>query len=1341
MRRISLIFLCSFWILLSCTSLIAQSGDLFVHHQHYSTENGLRPGWIRNYFQSREGILWIANSTEIYRFDGHASLSLNSSNSELPVGEIIDLQSASEEELWILMSTLKGLELWTFDLNTFHFTPFAALYSDPPFEEKGVLSIRSAGENGIYVHTYGKKVFYCSAHRDRKILRIGEDLEGKPLSLSEDGCLLISGNNLTYFDTAGQELNQIQGQFKSSAQFGGMVNQDEGYFAYSPNNLVTWFNFKDSLTREIPVDEVFPFLDAPASALPNFWINPNDGYFWTFYENDLLIHKPGEMPVFQLSTDYERADLGHISPPLFLGPHEAWVGASGGLYYLRLGKSPFHNLLTTQEMGSSHSTRGIATGPGGEIYVHSYQGGYRISVDLETVSPLDLKEVSTQSDCIPGLNFGRAVFCDHKGQVWMDYEGECMLRWKNGNVSSVSGIDLPVQTFAQHAQDQQHRIWLGTYIGLWIYSEATNSFEQVSPKDSVGQELKTAEILWLEPANEAQLWICTMKGLFLLDIHSQNCTRWWTQGDPGLPDNRIAHVYPESDSSLWLASLGGGLIHFNPERGVYRQWGTGAGLISEVIYAVYPDASGNLWLSTQQGLVRFDPQQETCMTFLSGSGLKNKEFNTLSHHRGPDGTLYFGGLNGVTAFHPDTLNRQVSLRSPVPAISFVTYQDPENGTPVDLTLDYFRSGKMIFPPGVKVAEVGVNLPFEDFVEDIHYRETTQYPFWQDLSGTGVLLNRFPPGEYSLELKAGLTGKIIEVPIRFRAFFYQTKIFRYLVLICGLLLLSGAFIWKRKEHFKEKQKLKEAVKKRTKTIHTQVFELANKAEMLEELDRQKSKFFANISHELQTPLTLILAPLQSSLDSISLPAEERENLEIALDSTYNLKARIDQLLSLAKLQEGQYVLFPKLCPLTPLLEKVTQPYLGLANRTEIEFKVSIDIPESLTVWLDSEKLSIILANLLSNAFKFTPAGGEVEFLASRKKDTFLLSVKDNGPGLPPEEQAKIFQRYYQSQVENGSTTKKGGVGIGLAMSHELAAMMEGELSVWSEVGKGCEFMLRLPAAQPPEQDSLSQKGEQEESPPFQAVSSEYILVVEDHPGMRAFLEKEISGILPVITASHGNEALKRIRLSPPGLIISDLQMPKMDGLELLAQVKKEFLSPDIPFIILTAYNNPSQRLSALRIGVDDFLSKPFRLEELKARVKRLLINQKVRKEALVVDPPAPGEDPSWLSQVEFIVRAEIHAIEVNKLAYELSMAPRTLQRQLKKMVGLSPKAYIIGIRMQVAHQMMEAHPELTIKQIASKTGFSSREYFSQAFKKHFGISPTELKKRMEGLNPEEDSRFF
>jgi signal transduction histidine kinase/DNA-binding response OmpR family regulator len=562
-----------------------------------------------------------------------------------------------------------------------------------------------------------------------------------------------------------------------------------------------------------------------------------------------------------------------------------------------------------------------------------------------------------------------------------------------------------------------------------------------------------------------------------------------------------------------------------------------------------------------------------------------------------------------------------------------------------------------------------------------------------------------------------------------------------------LLLAAGFLF----GFYKQRKSKRVLADQNALIQAQT-------EQLKSLDEAKSRFFANVSHELRTPLTLLTGPIKTLLKENQLTEKQIRLLQVADRSGKQLGQLINEILDLRKLEMGKMYINAETTELRAYFQSYFAQFESLAEQKHINYTHVLDIPNGATADLDREKCRQLLYNLLSNAFKFTPTGGKIAARIQVTEHQLQFSVADSGAGIHPDDLPNVFERYFQSNRPDKPA--EGGTGIGLALCREYAQIFGGTIRVESNLGEGSTFTVCFPItlydetsvssqAEPAKNTYVFPGSEADETiiaslagsaPENDPADRPGILLVEDNPDLQDYIRVILSEKYKVITASNGQIALELLTNNPdaspitPALILSDLMMPVMDGYQLLERLKSDDATRHIPTIMLTARAEAQDKLNALRIGVDDYLTKPFDEEELLVRIENLLKNQAIRRQeiAAAAEPETPHPimlqpDRAWLETFEVYVQKHYAGdlLSVSALAYAFAMSESTLLRQLKRLTGLSPLQYIQEVRLNEARRLLESRTYNSIAQVASKVGYDDARSFTRSFKQRFGKLPSEI----------------
>ncbi len=860
------------------------------------------------------------------------------------------------------------------------------------------------------------------------------------------------------------------------------------------------------------------------------------------------------------------------------------------------------------------------------------------------------------------------------------------------------------------------------------------------------------------------LWLGTGYGLVLF---SESTDKIRTFKDKALNEltignNNILSVCPDpyqSDSLLWIGTANRGLYTFNLKSYNFRPWNKTKGLPTNHIASILDDGLGNLWLGTDRGITKVIIDStggsiSNVYNFNTSDGLITNDF---TNYYGPNavktknGQLIFTGPRGFQIIEPEN----IKVDSKIPAINIsdftINYKPANFGQPDSLLTNPLSITDRIVLPYYKNT-----LGFKMTALDFKSPNNLSYAFMLENYNDNWVYNnnkrtiqytKLPPGKYKLKVKVanrdGIWGDSIEVlKIQIKRPWWLS-IIAYIIYV--LIFIIG--VWLVDRFQRNKQRMEISLEKNR-----------IEAEKLRDLDLLKSKFFANISHEFKTPLTLIMNPIDQMLAKQD-QSSNYDSLLMIKRNAKRLQQYITEILELSKLDAHRLKLTIRELDIVKYLNYMIASFESLANQKNISLKL-ISANKELICYLDPEKINTIISNLLINAIKFTPKGGRIELSISgcacnvhdycaKKTGCLVISVKDTGIGIPENKIPLIFDRYYKVNKENRDN--ETGTGLGLAIVKELVNLHHGTINVTSKENSFSNFQLQFPLGlikpnpeelgnttlfEVEEEFNIPQKLHSDTSENEVNEESEpnlnIVLVIEDNKDMRTLISAGLKRDYQVILARDGEEGIKMAIETSPNLVICDVMMPKKDGFEVVRSLKSNEITSHIPIIMLTARSGITDKLAGLEIGADDYLIKPFNGQELKTRVANLLkqrdkLREKFSKlNILKLDKlPDKSLDQVFLEKVVLIIETNMsdENFSIQILLKQLNVSRTQLHRKLKALVNQSANELIQSIRLQKASEML-INKTATVSEVCYLVGFSSPPYFTRLFKQHFGHNPSE-----------------
>ncbi|WP_304518070.1 response regulator, partial [Cecembia rubra] len=792
-------------------------------------------------------------------------------------------------------------------------------------------------------------------------------------------------------------------------------------------------------------------------------------------------------------------------------------------------------------------------------------------------------------------------------------------------------------------------------------------------------------------------------------------------------------------SQPYIVALMTEALELKEKENTLERFHTGDGLLNNVVLGTLQDDDENIWIICFNGLSRIveTPEGVTFKNYSFSSGFPLLEINEGAFFKTAQGEFFIGGNNGYVIFNPSALhdntfippvvitnlsvsNKKVSPLDETKILKETIYNTKK------ITLKYFQS---IFT---------IDFAALNFIRP----ENNQYAY--QLKGfdedwvlvkdrKSVTYTSLPEGTYTFLVKGSNNDgvwnenptvlEIVILPPPWKTW--------WAMVIYAFLILAGFWIIRynavKSYQLKSNLELEQLEKKKWKEIHD-----------------LKLKYFIDVSHEFRTPLTLILSPLEEILGRGTGDNWLKSRLKIMLFNAKRLLHLIDQILEIREIETGHHRLDLKPLYLKPLLEEVVDSFRALADKQKIKLNFELNVDCEIPLLIDQDKIEKVVYNLLSNAFKFTPSGGEISLLVSQNGHEFQFSVVDNGQGIGEGALSRVFDRFFkEGKGQNGA-------GIGLSLTHALVEIMGGRIHVESKLGKGTRFdvLLRLfqfeenyaeiespkPFRKPVPlefQDTAITNGLDTES---EILEKETVLVAEDSLELRKFLKDQLKSKYDVVSAKNGMKALQKALKIGPSLVISDVMMPEMDGFELCKAIKSNPLLSHIPVILLTAKNAQQYKLEGFEYGADDYISKPFNVKELKAKVKSILFNRKLiqekfrNKQLSNISPiSVNGQDELLMKKLYELIIDNLDQpnLTVDFIGDQVGLSRVHLFRKIKGLTGLSPSELLKDYRMNHAMKMLSSG-KYRVSDVAYAVGFQDVSYFGKVFKKHFGQSPTEVK---------------
>ncbi|MCI2082385.1 MAG: ATP-binding protein [Bacteroidales bacterium] len=893
---------------------------------------------------------------------------------------------------------------------------------------------------------------------------------------------------------------------------------------------------------------------------------------------------------------------------------------------------------------------------------------------------------------------------------------------------------------------------VGTQNGVCLFRKVDGKCEQLFKDSPDGLKIKMVTKVLLD--NEGKLWVAaTGEGVFRYDFEDKSLTdfRHDVSDSSSLSNNNVNNIMQDSKGNLWFATSGSGLDKFVPESNSFVNYDHEYnGLISDCIYDVQESpVSGRLLLATNLGLAIFDTAANVFKNYSVENGFPMTDVNENALCVTHDGEIFLGGMKGMISFHENALNFPPKPYKIILSNLYVNGKEVSVGDQTGIlnqSLCYTKEITLHHAQSIFSIEYSTSNYIAENKDDILYKLEGFSNEWQSARGQyGITYTNLNPGTYHLVLKAAGKDTSLCRPasltIHILPPFYRTPIayLIYLLLICSL-------VWYLVKTNNTRIKLRESLKYEQQHIKD-----------VEALNQSKLRFFTNISHEFRTPLTLIVAQVETLIQAQNYTPALYNKLLSIYHCSIELRDLITELLDFRKQEQGHMKVRVRPHNIVSFLYENYLLFKDYSDHRRINMEFEKD-SDDIEVWYDQKQMQKVINNLLSNASKHSDEGGTITLGIKADGTNAIIRVTDTGCGIDVKEIDKIFDRFYQVEGVD-EIDSKAGIGIGLALTKGIVELHHGKIAVESELGKGSSFIVSLPLGKEcfsteeidnrTEQEMQSEllqpdvgehlKSELEENSPNKNIPNVKILIVEDNMPIRNILVDIFRPYYNVIVASNGKDGLEMVRSEMPNIVVSDIVMPEMSGIELCKQIKSDFNCCHIPVVLLTARGCLEQNIEGFLIGADDYITKPFNINLLISRCNNLVNSRRLLQEKFSRQPKAYVQmlatnpiDKQFLDKATKIIEQHLDDTEFNVgvFSQEMAIARTKLFTKLKAVTGQTPNDFILSIRLKKGALMLRNNPELNITEISDRIGFSSSRYFSKCFKDVYHVSPLAYRKGEE-----------
>jgi signal transduction histidine kinase/ligand-binding sensor domain-containing protein/DNA-binding response OmpR family regulator len=1316
--------------------LAADMQNDVLNFTHYTNEEGLPSSYVKSITQDHHGFIWLVTREKNYRFDGHEFLDFPSYNENGQPFQLNSFRIFMHNDSLLLTQAIEG-SYYYFDFNNEFFKPFNPLnefdtivqaesssFDDFLFLKRGKLFSKNLSDKKL-------KVFPDNLESEETVLFVLlKELDEKIVAVSNNWDVVVfnrdtkiekvfkiptikkSGISTLYLDTKNNAWlgTYSEGVFKLNLENGSAVN-----YAKSISGKGLIHNMVHTICED------------------------HQGRVWIGTEGGLSVWNPTTKTITNHKNDFSNPsslNSNSIYSSFCDNSGNIWLGTySGGVNFW----SNHQNFFTTWKPGidNKHLDGNVVScfeeDKNGNIWIGFKDEG----LNMFNIEDRVFEKYTCNSDSsIFNYNNINDLFFEDESRLWVaTYTGGIsVLNIKTGKVEYINSVTHPTLTTDNIFSFLRYNdtIFIGTTSGIYLYDLSNKAIYPFFSDVSGGIQIESI------CESKTGLWFSSFIGAFFYSFEKQTLVKF-----DRIPEMKgIGFVKVDSNERVWFGDSYNGLCYYDERQDTVVYFNKENGFPASRIFALEEVKNEWFWASTNKGLVNFNAVTHESQLYGNISGVPFSQFNYRASFKDSNGNVYFGDNKGMVSFNENVNIENNSLNlNFTKLLLFNETVYPGEDAPIkkslyqgsDIVLNHKQNVISIYFSGFNFSNQGrcqYAYYLENFEENWNYVGNRPFATYTSLR----------PGKYIFHVKASAgyfdwNNEVISLTIKVKPPFYLS-IWAYLVYI---ILFSGIFISVYLFMLKI-QKNKDLVDfERREKAHTAA------------LNRNKLEFFTNISHEIRTPLSLIIGPMSTIIQEEQISPSVKQKLSGINNNAGRLLGLINQLLEFRKIETGMQKL--KICSSAGLnfLEELEGSFINISEKKNIEFVVKTNVPDQ-ELWFDIDIVIKILFNLLSNAFKYTPKDGKIVLTAnifSAENDCKMLEFKiiDSGVGIAKENQLKIFDRFYQV---NSNQTKESGSGIGLAYVKSLVTHHKGEIRVESELNRGSVFTVTVPVSvNSYENDEVCTGQEQFNKSIDLPAESEFnellvndkiglvsdkpsLLVIDDNKELLEFISEGLKEQYNVYVAENGEEGLRRIPEVMPDIIISDVMMPVMDGIEFTKIVKDNIETSHIPIILLTAKTDYDTKFDGLKTGADYFIEKPFYIQILQQNIlniqstrKSLIHLYKKNADILPTEITHSQKDREFIRHFTEIVQANIDKqdLDVSFMIKEMAVSRTLLHIKIKNLAGLSTTEFINTIRFREAIKLI-SEGKCNISEAAYQTGFSSPAYFSSSFKKSFGKSPSD-----------------
>lgn len=1322
-----------------------------------SQEHGLSNNAVRFIYQDKSGFIWIATRSGLNRYDGYEFQVYSKEGKGRYYIPWDDIHHICEDLAGRLLIILFNGEVVALNSATQAFEPYFTddekkqsglkdyvvgnFYSD----KTGILWL-STLNNGLLAFNQKNRTwrFYHTksqpAMLSNKVKSIFKDSQNRLWVATDIGLTVISvdGNSTTDYPistlSSDKKFNSINVIYEDRLNR-MWIGTEIGLFFFRPST--GQFISFESVTKQKSPSTIIRCLQDDANG--NIWIGTDDG----LHIFDAQKQSLREVPVnpkerFALNDKYVFSICRDRQNNMWAGTYFGGVNVH---YYAANGFGSFPQKEAHDALDGK-IIRDIVEDKKGNIWfglensgVVGLMGKNRI---VRKMTDKTLKTAQVQ-----GLD------CDEEGNLWvgnynksLDFFNVKTQKTRYFEHKSIDTTSLSYNGVNNVLVDKKGRIWVGTNSGgLNRYDKEKDIFYHYKHTGLAGS-LSNDQVATLHEDRRGRIWVGTVRGLNLYD-EQKNTFKTYSLGEQGkntsVENKYVTAIFDNHKGTIWVGTVGDGLFKLDPNTGKSVAIAPDAPLSNSTVYKILEDKGGQLWFSSNNGLYRLNPATNQYEKYTSIDGLTSNQFNYNSGLLLSDGQLIFGSVNGYTLFDPAQI--QKSDYKPALIITDFRIGDTPAREVNELKDNPFEKIRLPYDQATLHLSF-VALEYGSYDNKLYSYKLEGYDKeWSIPSkNKSATFTQLASGNYQFLVKATnndgewlAAAKPISIQIRYPWWRSYWAYGFYLVLLGGAIYLFAQYSVIRNNRKQE--------------LLLEHYE----REREQELNALKYRFFTNISHEFRTPLTLIKAPLEELKTRLSKSGGEplSQRIQLMSQQVDKMMRLVDQLMDVSKSEMGQLNIYLSATDIAVLCSQLVKQFQTMATQQKIDLQY-IPSLSHLTALIDVDKIEKVLYNLLSNAFKYTPAGGQIKVYLdcvsgkNAQGNDIKIRVADTGVGISEADVPYIFDRFYQGN--NQQTLAQKGTGIGLAHCKELIDLHKGTITVETILHNGSIFEVTFPLVVPLVKTQSKETLGTEELPEPEALSQYFserilpekasVLVVEDDPDVQNYLRELLIEKYHVTCMDNGQLAWDYLQNEIPDVVVSDVMMPLMDGILFCRQIKNQLSTCHLPVVMLTAKTTVADQLQGLETGADDYISKPFHPDVLMARIKNLLTSRRILKDKfrkdLILQPTevtTNSLDETFLKTVMTILEENITNPDFSAqiLVQSLNMSRSAFYRKLQALTNLSPSDFIREMRMKRAAQLLQ-NQELNVSEVAYAVGYNDLKTFRQNFQHRFAVSPSQFVKK-------------